>query len=420
MEIDRCHLYSYDCGFDDYLPRRDLRLENEEKENAAFDKKLAQEEIWIRKGIKARRTRNMGRVRDLIAMREERAQRRKRIGSVHMEAQEAEKSGKLVMEAVNLGFTYPDGYEVFHDFSAIIQRGDRIGIIGDNGTGKTTLLRVLLGELQPTSGTLKRGTNLEISYFDQLRETLDPNATIMDSVANGSDVVTINGKKRHVAGYLTDFLFAPGRLRVPVHTLSGGEKNRLLLARLFTKPSNLLVMDEPTNDLDMETLELLEELLAEYTGTVIMVSHDRAFLDDLATSTFALEGDRLIHEYVGGYTDWLRQRPEPKEKTQKAPRPQPKPDAAKGRKLTFKEQREQKMLQEELDGMPARSEALEKEQAELEQRLADPDLFQRDPELFNATTKRMPELEQEQNALLERWEAVEARLKELADITKKV
>ena len=360
------------------------------------------------------------RVRDLIAMREERAQRRKRIGSVHMEAQEAEKSGKLVMEAVNLGFTYPDGYEVFHDFSAIIQRGDRIGIIGDNGTGKTTLLRVLLGELQPTSGTLKRGTNLEISYFDQLRETLDPNATIMDSVANGSDVVTINGKKRHVAGYLTDFLFAPGRLRVPVHTLSGGEKNRLLLARLFTKPSNLLVMDEPTNDLDMETLELLEELLAEYTGTAIMVSHDRAFLDDLATSTFALEGDRLIHEYVGGYTDWLRQRPEPKEKTQKAPRPQPKPDAAKGRKLTFKEQREQKMLQEELDGMPARSEALEKEQAELEQRLADPDLFQRDPDLFNATTKRMPELEQEQNALLERWEAVEARLKELADITKKV
>lgn len=420
VEIDRCHLYSYDRGFDDYLPRRDLRLENEEKENAAFDKKLAQEEIWIRKGIKARRTRNMGRVRDLIAMREERAQRRKRIGSVHMEAQEAEKSGKLVMEAVNLGFTYPDGYEVFHDFSAIIQRGDRIGIIGDNGTGKTTLLRVLLGELQPTSGTLKRGTNLEISYFDQLRETLDPNATIMDSVANGSDVVTINGKKRHVAGYLTDFLFAPGRLRVPVHTLSGGEKNRLLLARLFTKPSNLLVMDEPTNDLDMETLELLEELLAEYTGTAIMVSHDRAFLDDLATSTFALEGDRLIHEYVGGYTDWLRQRPEPKEKTQKAPRPQPKPDAAKGRKLTFKEQREQKMLQEELDGMPARSEALEKEQAELEQRLADPDLFQRDPDLFNATTKRMPELEQEQNALLERWEAVEARLKELADITKKV
>ena len=242
----------------------------------------------------------------------------------------------------------------------------------------------------------------------------------MDSVANGSDVVTINGKKRHVAGYLTDFLFAPGRLRVPVHTLSGGEKNRLLLARLFTKPSNLLVMDEPTNDLDMETLELLEELLAEYTGTAIMVSHDRAFLDDLATSTFALEGDRLIHEYVGGYTDWLRQRPEPKEKTQKAPRPQPKPDAAKGRKLTFKEQREQKMLQEELDGMPARSEALEKEQAELEQRLADPDLFQRDPDLFNATTKRMPELAQEQNALLERWEAVEARLKELADITKKV
>lgn len=411
-EIDRGSLYTYDCGFDDYIPRRELRLENEEKENAAFDKKLAQEEIWIRKGIKARRTRNMGRVRDLISMREERSRRKARIGDVRMAAQEAEKSGKLVLEARGLGFTYPDGFEVFHDFSTIIQRGDRIGIIGDNGTGKSTLLRVLLGDLAPTAGTLRHGTNLEISYFDQLRERLNPDETVMDSVAEGNDTVTINGQQRHVAGYLADFLFTPDRIRVPVHTLSGGERNRLLLARLFTKPSNLLVLDEPTNDLDMETLDLLEELLSDYSGTVLLVSHDRDFLDELVTSTFALEGDKLIHEYVGGYTDWLRQRTPPKTEQKTARQPQVK-KADTRRKLTFKEQREKQLLEAELAALPDKISALENEQKQLENRLADPDLFTRDPASFQATTARMPELEQEQLALLERWEAIETRLKEL-------
>ena len=417
-EIDRGGLYAYDCGYDDYLPRRDLRLENEEKENAAFDKKLAQEESWIRKGIKARRTRNMGRVRDLLAMREERSRRKARLGDVHMQAQEAEKSGRLVMEAKDLGYTYPDGYEIFHGFSTIIQRGDRIGIIGDNGTGKSTLIKVLLGELAPTSGSLRHGTNLEISYFDQLRETLDPDMSVMDSVANGGNVVEINGAKRHVAGYLADFLFSPDRLRVPVRTLSGGERNRLLLARLFTRPSNVLVLDEPTNDLDMATLDLLEELLADYKGTVLMVSHDRDFLDNLVTSTFALEGDKLVHEYVGGYTDWLRQRPQPQ--AEEKPKAQaPRQQAPRARKLSFKEQREQTLLREELDALPDRIATLEAEQKDLEAKLADPELYSRDPAGFEAVTKRMAEVEQEQLEALERWEAVEARLQELADIVKK-
>lgn len=423
-EIDRGHIYTYDCGYDDYITRRDLRLDIEEKANAAFDRKLAQEEIWIRKGIKARRTRNMGRVRALIAMREERGRRRERIGSVHMEAQEAEKSGNLVLEATDLGFTWEDGYRVFRGFSGVIRRGDRIGIIGDNGAGKTTLLRVLLGELAPTEGKLRRGTNLEIAYFDQLRETLDPDATVMDSVTEGSDTLELNGRKMHVAGYLTRMLFPPDRLRVPVHTLSGGETNRLLLARLFAKKSNVLVLDEPTNDLDMETLDLLLELLSDYGGTVLLVSHDRDFLDNLVTSTLALEGDGLVHEYVGGYTDWLRQRRVPEEGRPKAKEEQPRParreaDTDRPRKLSFREQREQQLLQAELDGLPGRTDALEEEQKQLEAQLADPDLYGRDPQAFAAAAGRLPAIEGELTALLERWEAIEARLKELAAITQK-
>ena len=422
-EIDRGHLYAYDCGYDDYLPRRDLRLDNEEKENAAFDKKLAQEEIWIRKGIKARRTRNMGRVRALIAMREERAQRRARIGGVRMETQEAEKSGDLVIEARDLGFTWEDGYEVFHGFSGIIRRGERVGVIGDNGAGKTTLLRVLLGELPPTKGSVRHGTNLEVAYFDQLRETLDPDATVMDSVANGADTIEFNGRRMHVAGYLTRMLFAPDRLRVPVSTLSGGETNRLLLARLFTKKSNLLVMDEPTNDLDAETLDLLLELLADYKGTVLLVSHDRDFLDSLVTSTLALEGDRLVREYVGGYTDWLRQRPVPEERqtadreAARAARRAEAPD--RPRRLTFREQRERDALRKELEALPRAIEALETEQATLEEQLADPDFFGSAPDAFARAAARLAAIENEQTAALERWEAVEVRLGELATITRK-
>jgi len=412
VELDRGKLYSYPCGFDTYLERRDERLAAEEKQNAVFDKKLAQEEAWIRQGIKARRTRNMGRVRELLALRAERAARREKLGTADLRAQEAERSGKLVIEAKHVSFTWEDGYTVFRDVSLLIQRGDKIGLIGSNGTGKTTLLRVLLGELPPTEGSVRHGTRLEIAYFDQLRDTLDPDKSVMDSVADGNDVVVINNERRHVAGYLRDFLFTPDKLRQPVRTLSGGERNRLLLARLFTRPSNVLVLDEPTNDLDMETLELLEELLSSYRGTVIVVSHDRAFLDELVTGTIALEGDGLLHEYVGGYTDWLRQRtpPAPRETGKNQPR---KPSLPAKRRLTFKEQQEQRQLQTELASLPDRLDALEREQAELEKALADPDLFSRDQAEFSRVTARLGSVGDEQTALLERWEAIEARLKEL-------
>lgn len=349
------------------------------------------------------------------AMRSERMARVSRQGVVSMLAQEAERSGKLVIEAKQAGFAYPDGYRVFNAFSTIIQRGDRIGLIGNNGVGKTTLLRLLLGELEPTEGSIRHGTRLEVSYFDQLRSSLDPEKSVMDNVANGNDTVTINGQQRHVASYLMDFLFESDRLRVPVHTLSGGERNRLLLAKLFTMPSNLLVLDEPTNDLDVETLELLEELLASYSGTVLMVSHDREFLDNLVTTTLALEGDGQVREYVGGYTDWLRQRPEPVAAHTDKPKPKPLAPPAKigPRKLTFKEQRELQMLKDELEALPGKMAALEDEQHTLEDRLNDPGFFARDPDGFNATAKRISELDDEQTAALQRWEDVEFRIAEL-------
>ena len=417
VEIDRGKLYAYNCSYEELAEKREERLEIEERHFALFDKKLAQEEAWIRQGIKARRTRNMGRVRELYAMREERAKRRERTGNARMAAQEAERSGKLVIEASGVGFAYPGGKTLFSDFSTIIQRKDRVGIIGNNGAGKSTLLRILLGELLPTRGVIRHGTNLQISYFDQLRETLDPEATVMASVAEGNDVVTIGGNTRHVAGYLQDFLFTPDRLRLPVKVLSGGERNRLLLARLFTKPSNVMVLDEPTNDLDVETLELLEELLAEYAGTVLLVSHDRKFLDNLATSVLALEGDGLVREYVGAYTDWLRQRPRPETEKDMTPRRR-EPDTAqpgKPRKLGFREQREYDQLEAELAGLPDRLAALENEQALLEERLADPDLFSRDPEAFARTTERLAAVDTEQTELLQRWEDVESRLEALRD-----
>lgn len=408
VEIDRGKLYSYACGFEEYFERREARLEQDARQAALFDKKLAQEEAWIRQGVKARRTRNMGRVRELQALRRERAARRERMGAVNMQAQEAERSGKLVIEARNLCFTYPDGYEVVRDVSTLIQRGDRVGLVGDNGTGKTTLLRLLLGELAPTSGTVRHGTRLEISYFDQHREQLDAKVSVMDSIADGNDIVTINGQSRNVAGYLRDFLFESDRLRIPVERLSGGERNRLLLARLFTRPSNVLVLDEPTNDLDMETLELLEELLDNYAGTVIMVSHDRAFLDNLVTSTLALEGDRLVHEYVGGYSDWVRQRaktsaksPEKSESDKNAADPSA---GAKSRRLSYNEQRKKEQLEKDIAAYPARIEALETEQKQLEAALASADFYTRDPQAFNATVSRLAEVEAAQLHLLEAWD----------------
>ena len=415
VEIDRGKLYSYACGFDVYGRRREERLEAEERHFAEFDRKLAKEEVWIRQGIKARRTRNMGRVRALETMRSERAKRRERMGNVRMAAQESARSGKLVIEAEAVSFAYPGHAPLFSHFSTIIQRGDRVGLIGGNGAGKSTLLRALLGEMEPTSGTVRHGTHLQVSYFDQMRESLDPEATVMHSVAEGNDVVTIGDNTRHVAGYLQDFLFTPDRLRLPVKALSGGERNRLLLAKLFTKPSNLLVLDEPTNDLDVETLELLEELLSEYSGTVLLVSHDREFLDNLVTSVLALEGDGRVHEYVGAYTDWLRQRNEPV--AAKASKPKEAEAAAPSRegkrKLSYNEQRELDMLGKELQAFPIRLEALEKEQQTLEEKLADPGFFARDAAEFTRTTERLATLEEEQLTLLERWEQAEARHAEL-------
>ncbi|MGN1038624.1 MAG: ATP-binding cassette domain-containing protein [Mailhella sp.] len=415
VELDRAKLYSYACRFDTYLSRREERLHAEDMQNAVFDKKLAQEEIWIRQGIKARRTRNMGRVRELIKMREERSARRERMGTANLQVQEAEKSGKLVAELKNVSFTWPDGYKVFENASLIIQRGDKIGLIGSNGAGKTTFLRVLLGELQPSSGTVRLGSNLEVAYFDQLRNVLDNGKSVMENVAEGNDQVIINGSPRHVASYLQDFLFDSSRLRTPVGLLSGGERNRLLLAKLFTRPSNMLVLDEPTNDLDAETLDLLEEMLAAYKGTVIVVSHDRAFLDELVTSTIALEGNGVVRDYVGGYTDYLRQKQSSSEKKAKTSSQETwKENAPKKRKLSYKEQQEKIALEKEQEEMPHRLEALEKEQKELEELLADPDLFSRNPEAFNKGIARLPQLEEEELALLERADAIEARLKELA------
>ena len=419
VEIDRGKLYSYSCGFDRYPERREERLAAEEQACRLFDKKLAREEAWIRQGIKARRTRNMGRVRALEAMRVERAERRDKQGNVRMAAQEAGRSGKLVIEADDVAFAYPGQAPLFRNFSTIIQRGDRVGLIGDNGAGKTTLLRVLLGELPPTEGAVCLGTNLHISYFDQLRASLDPEENIMRSVAEGNDVVTVGGDTRHVAGYLQDFLFTPDRLRLPVKALSGGERNRLLLAKLFTRPSNVLVLDEPTNDLDTETLELLEELLTDYSGTVLVVSHDRRFLDNLVTSVITLEGDGRAREYVGAYTDWLRQRPAPSpaRNTGKTPRPVPRSAPDKARKRTFKEQREFEQLTSELKALPERLDALEREQKDLETLLADPDLFTRDQAAFIRTTERLAALEEEQTQALLRWELVEQRLKELGELS---
>ena len=419
VEIDRGKLHSYSYGFDRYPECREERLAIEERAFALFDKKLAQEEVWIRQGIKARRTRNMGRVRALVALRAERAARRDRQGNVRMAAQEAERSGKLVIEAENIGFAYPNNTLLFNNFSTIVQRGDRVGLIGDNGTGKTTLLRVLLGELPPSEGTLRLGTHLQVCYFDQLRESLNPEETVMKSVAEGNDVVSIDGNTRHVAGYLQDFLFTPDRLRLPVKALSGGERNRLLLAKLFTRPSNVLVLDEPTNDLDAETLELLEELIAEYSGTVIIVSHDRTFLDNLVTSVIALEGDGTTREYVGAYTDWLRQRPAPvqERKTEERPARAERPAVTdKPRRRNFKEQREYEQLGQELDALPERLDALEQEQEKMETALVDPDLFNREPAKFTRITDRLAALEEEQTAMLLRWEFVEQRLQELGEL----
>jgi ATP-binding cassette subfamily F protein uup len=405
LELDRGRLTDFPGDYATYQRRKEELLAAEEKQNALFDKKLAQEEVWIRQGIKARRTRNEGRVRALKKLREEFGARRHRTGRAQLTVQEAERSGKLVAEAEHVDFDYLSR-PVIRDFSTTIVRGDKIGLIGPNGAGKTTLLKLLLGDLTPTRGRLRLGTNLQVAYFDQTRAALDENQTVQESVGEGRDVVTLNGQSRHVLGYLQDFLFAPDRARQPVRALSGGERNRLLLAKLFTKPANVLVLDEPTNDLDADTLELLEERLMEYEGTVLLVSHDRAFLDNVVSGTLAFEGNGVVNEYVGGYSDWLRQRRAPVMTAAPAPEPKPAPAALaaprdKPRKLSYKDQRE-------LEELPARIESLETERDRLVADISAPCFYQRDKTTIASTQTRLAEIEASLKAAYARWEVLEA------------
>jgi ATP-binding cassette subfamily F protein uup len=406
IELDRGRLLSYPGNFSTYQTRKAEQLAIEEVENAKFDKFLAQEEVWIRKGVQARRTRDEGRVRRLERLREQRVARRDQQGQVKLEVGAGERSGKIVAELEGVNKAFGDKV-IVRDFSSIILRGDKVGLIGANGAGKTTLLKLILGEDQPDSGTVKQGTKLTVAYFDQMRTQLNEEASLADTISPGSDWVEVNGQKKHVMSYLGDFLFAPERARSPVRTLSGGERNRLLLARLFAKPANALVLDEPTNDLDIDTLELLEELLEDYPGTVFLVSHDRMFLDNVVTQVIVAEGEGEWREYVGGYSDWERVRPTPAQAAAKKAEPKkveaPAPAAApKGKKLSFKEQRE-------LEELPQLIAKLEDEQAALNIALSDPDFYKKTPAEAKRVNTRIAEIEEELLAALERWETIESR-----------
>ena len=399
VEIDRGALTDWPGDYDNYLRRREERLHAEAQANALFDKKLAQEEVWIRQGIKARRTRNEGRVRALKALRAERAQRRELGGNVKMTAASAQASGKMVIELRHVHQAY-DGRVLIDDLTTTVMRGDRIGIIGPNGAGKSTLLKIMLGELTPLRGTAELGTNIEIAYFDQHRLQLNDKLNALDNVAEGREFIELNGQRKHIIGYLQDFLFSPERARAPITRLSGGERNRLLLAKLFAQPSNLLVMDEPTNDLDVETLELLEELLTDYQGTLLLVSHDRAFLDNVVSSTLVLEGEGQVGEYVGGYTDWLRQRPGPRNtpatgKSATPVLPPAAPIAAK-RKRSFKEQHE-------LEQLPKRIEQLEGDIATRTAAMNEPAFFQQDSAAIVKANEALVALQVELDAAYARW-----------------
>jgi len=407
VELDRGKLASYPGSFKEYQVRKEAQLHEEGLANARADKLLKEEEIWIRKGVEARRTRAVFRVQRLDQLRAERQARRERMGKVNLQLDAGDKSGKLVAELEHVGKRFGERV-IVDDFSIRIQRGDKIGLIGPNGAGKTTLLRMILGELQADTGLVRMGTKIDVAYFDQFRTQLNPDSTLSDVISPGSDWVEIGGAKKHVIGYLEDFLFAPERSRSPVSSLSGGERNRLLLARLFAKPANVLVLDEPTNDLDIETLELLEELLAKYTGTLFLVSHDRTFLDNVVTQTIAAEGNGQWREYAGGYSDWAaykasREKEEARQKTEARPAAKaPEPVKPKQEKLSWKEQRE-------LEALPGKIAELEAEQVNLSKRLEDPAIYQTDPSGAQQAAERLALIDDELMALLERWEILEAR-----------
>ncbi len=409
VELDRGRLFDWNCSYTTFLERKEAMLTAEAEQNVLFDKKLAQEEVWIRKGIEARRTRNEGRVRALKRLREERAARRERPGKVKMQLQTEKRSGKLVIEAENINYAFGD-QPIVSDFTTTIQRGDKVGIIGPNGSGKTTLLRLLLGELTPQSGTVEYGTNLEIAYFDQLRAQLDDSKSVLDNVGQGSDNVTINGRSRNLNVYLEDFLFSKDRVNAPISALSGGERNRLLLARLFAQPANLLVMDEPTNDLDVETLEILEDLLLDYDGTLLLVSHDRAFLNNIVTSTLAMDGTGQVTETVGGYDDWQKQnesaKPEskPRKTTVSVESDMP---ASTSKKISYKEQRALESQKKELAELPQRIEKLETDVHQLAAAMADPSFYQQDSAEITRVVNRLKEMQDELAYAYHRWEELE-------------
>ena len=409
LEIDRGHLTSWPGDYATFERKKEEWLAGEELQQAKFDKKIAVEEVWLRRGVKARRTRDEGRVKALMAMRAERAARRAQVGRVRLRIDPSDASGKVVFEADEVTFVYPNAdVPVVREFSTRIMRGDRVGLIGPNGSGKTTLLRLLLGELTPTSGEVRHGANVSIAYYDQQREQLDPDRTVVDTIGDGNDTVIVSGRSRHVHGYLQDFLFSPERARSPVRALSGGERNRLLLARLLTRPANVLVLDEPTNDLDLETLELLEQQLVEWPGTLLLVSHDRRFLDNVVTSTMSFAGDGRVQEFVGGYDDWLRQtKPSGsvKDSSGSAKTPSGNPQSPSGSKAkskrTFKEEREYAEL-------PNRIAALEQEQKDLQAAIHDPAFYKRPAAQIHAALERVAAIDRELLGALERWDALDS------------
>jgi ATP-binding cassette subfamily F protein uup len=409
IELDRGHLSSWPGDYANFLRSKEAQLATEAVHNAKFDKRLAEEEVWLRQGVKARRTRNEGRVRALVEMRSDKAARRTQVGMVRLRADAGDRSGQLVLEARGVSKAYTQEPVVSNAAVRVI-RGDRVGLIGPNGSGKTTLLRLLIGELEPDAGEVRRGANVEIAYYDQQREQLDPERTVFDTIADGNETVTVNGQSKHVHGYLRDFLFSPERAMSPVRALSGGERNRLLLARLFTRPANLLVLDEPTNDLDIETLELLEALLIDWPGTLLLVSHDRAFIDHVVTSTLVFEGGGRVQEYVGGYADWVRQRRHAEPAASKRLTPAgPATQAARavqpsGRKPSYREQ-------QELDQLPGRIDEMEAEQQRLQGAVADPNFYQEPADTIHQTLARLDDLQQ---AILDgyaRWDELDARSK---------